>query len=209
MAKKKVDTLIQPKSKNGSGEAEATTLLYDEWIVPQVLRIRIDMLEILQDMELYQIQLMNTRGIPQQPDGFSVDDPNINIAMDFYSHIKDERKREAMVIEELKSHYSRLASEMQGFGFMLAALKTNELDNEPAEYTPDWATAKLLPGLATLPSPIPDIRYPVEHRLKQILDILQANPGAFAEIQKRFDTIRVTINQRMKLGRDALPGESS
>lgn len=201
MAKPKVTQLPQ----NGSDKID--TLIHDEWLIKDKVRILIDVSDILSDMEAYQRQLMIARGIPQQPNAFDVNDPNIQIAMKFFENVKDDNQRENMALELLKGHYEDLTKEMQAYGFMLATTKSNSFDEEPKPYDKDWSKDNNLPAIASLPSPMPNLVFPVEYRLKQLLDILYDNPGSFLRLEKRMSTITIRINQRLTLGREAMPGE--
>lgn len=184
-------------------------IVYDEWIVPDKVRVLIDASEVLEDTEAYQRQLMLYRGIPQRADAFKVDDSNIDTAMNIFSHIKDQETREEKALKLLKDHYERLADQCQAYGFMLASTKTNEFDNEPKPYTKDFFESKSLPGIESIPDPMPDLSNLVEYRLKQLLDLLAEYPGSLSKLQAKARTLPITINQRLGLGRKPQVGEST
>lgn len=203
MAKKKTSVKdITDELQNGS------EYLYDEWIVPNKIRMVIDIENFIQDSELYQRQLMLSRGIPQQPSSFQTNDPNIKIAMDYYKHIKDKKKMESSVVSAVEQHYERLIEKMHALGGMLAATKYSVIEKTPEPYDDD-DEGSFLPGVVNLPEPIPDLDNPVEYRLKQILDVLIEHPEGFRRFQEIFRTARVKIASYNANGGKVAPGESS
>lgn len=181
----------------------------DEWIIPDELRVVVNLNDFMEDKEQYKRELMRCRNIPNRPEAFRADDPNINVAMETYEHIPDMGKREEMAIKALEGHYKRLEDECESWGFMLAALKYNQLDNEPKPYEDEWATRNMLPGLTTFYNPIPDINERLEYRLKQILDLMWANPGSFQKWQSGAKTYIIKIKMAMETGKlQFAPGES-
>jgi hypothetical protein len=192
---------ITDNLQNGSGD----NYLYDEWLIEDKLRLVIDVNAYMNDIELYQTQLLIARGIPQQPSGFRPDDPNINRVSEYYKNIKDRKKRDDSIIAALESHYQRLIDKMQALGAMLAATKYTIIEDAPKPYD-DEDQDESLPGVMTLPEPIPDLDNPVEYRLKQILDLLIEHPAAFIRLQEIFKSAKVVISQYNANGGNA-PGE--
>ena len=200
--------MASSKSKTISIDDAIDTIVYDEWIVPDKVRMLVDVSEVIEDSEKYQRSLMLYRGIPQKANAFRTDDPNINIAMSMLSHIKNTGVREERAVQMLISHYERLADECEALGFMLASTKINSFENEPKPYNPDWFKRSELPGIESLPDPVPDLTNMVEYRLKQLLDILDDHPGSFKKIQEKTRTLPIAINQKLKLGQKVVsPGE--
>lgn len=170
------------------------------------LHVKGDLEYLLPDQEEYLAKLKDARGIPQDINNVPPDDPILDVIEQLPEVTslpvrtrKEQEERNKTVRNILQNYYARLENEAAKGAIMLAL--TIEPDNvfpdEPAPYiAPEVRTR---PGLITLPQPTPDLKHPVERRLKQIVDRIVRIPGALKEMQEAVELMSIDVRRRLQV----------
>lgn len=117
-------------------------------------------------VEQYRDALMVARSIPFDIEALNIADPLALVIANQYKNLTGVE-----AVRRAKNWYSSWVQEANADATMLAFLAVNTFSNTPTPYVEQ----KTAPGIPTTPRPRYDLSDPVEHRLKQIKDMLASD----------------------------------
>lgn len=145
-------------------------------------------IEILPNMseiiEKFSDELEIARGIPRDIQNLHPLDPMVSLCLKKVAYLENPTERSNRAVDMARRHYYKLKEETQRDAVAMAiARKTPRLDFVPLPYPKEEEEEELFPGAG---EPLPKLRRKldsgIEIRLKQIMDLLEADKMAAIEI---------------------------
>jgi hypothetical protein len=171
--------------------AKVETLFSKEYEI-NGYKLIIDIVPSMSDIiQKFADELEIARGIPRDIDNLHPLDPMVNLTIQKVQHLKDGTERSNRAVDMARRHYYKLKEEtMRDAVAMAIARKTPRLDFVPKPYEKQDEPEELFPGAG---QPLPSLRKsldsPIEIRLKQIMDLLEASPEAAFEIVQNMNNL--------------------
>lgn len=142
-------------------------------------------------IEKFSDELEISRGIPRDIQNLHPLDPMVMLTIKKAAYIKDATARTNTAVDMARRHYYKLKEETARDALLMAiARKTPRLDFVPKPYEKDDEDEELFPGFG---EPLPKLRRnmenPIEIRLKQLMDLMEADPVAMLEVLQNMNRL--------------------
>lgn len=188
-------------TKKDAIKASVSDLFYEDVIeiagVP--VKFKLDVASISAKMPQIEELLIGFRRMKtaEALEFLGIADPVVKLVFDNLEYLKDDNEeRVSVAVNIARNHYLSQLRVTSTHAALLAMIEDNEFEGvEVTPYAP--SDNKPISGFgAPLPELVPDIRHPIERKLKQLLELLAKDPAKQAQVNAFVEKAQVKITEQ-------------